>query len=701
MDGAKGGNFIKKGWRNVREAGPQRLVLTGLLVLIALLVARFAWSIPFFEDAERGLYDFRDYYTAEKSETDEDVMLVVYDDQTLTETRQRSPLDRGTLADALKTLDTMGLKAIGIDILFDSPQDEDAELIATLKAMKTPTAVAYMLREFNPDDITYDQQEYLDAFMAELEGSNAFPASVRLNKDAGVTRVFAPPPTGAEPELISRAMLIAAGDGDKVLPGYQGAIDFQHCKRCGQKAEEELEAEFENESADEEEAGGIEPLYNSLPITLFTDPEIAAAVTSEYSIEGKYVLIGADVVDTDRVPTSLTTFSDSGVAGPGVAVHADKISQMLDGRALDGIASWQIWLLTILMIVMAVLTGLLEFVGNWRIYPILAAQAAALIAVPFLLHKGGVDTFALPAVGWVAGWVIAFSAVTSAARASGAVQRNFAQGALGKYLPREMAQEIIDKPDLLALHGEKKEIYVMFSDLEGFTKMSHAISPEMVAKLLNRYLEMLSEVVLEHGGVIDKFVGDAVVAFWGAPIARDDDADRAARAGYAIWEAGEAFREEVAAMDPDLPKIGKTRVGLHFGEAVVGNFGGESRIQYTALGDSMNTAARLEAANKALDSSVMASRDFAERTTLDWWRPMGKVVLRGRARPVELMEPAPQFSEEDRAKLESAIALVSTRRNKTIEVLEELIEQNLTDKALLNLLNRTQYLDEEDAYVLG
>jgi len=197
--------------------------------------------------------------------------------------------------------------------------------------------------------------------------------------------------------------------------------------------------------------------------------------------------------------------------------------------------------------------------------------------------------------------------------------------------------------------------------------MSHAVSPEMVAKLLNRYLEMLSNVVLEHGGVIDKFVGDAVVAFWGAPIARDDDADRAAKAGYAIWEAGEAFREEVAAMDALLPPIGKTRVGLHFGEAVVGNFGGESRIQYTALGDSMNTAARLEAANKALDSSVMASREFAERTSLDWWRPMGKVVLRGRAQPVELMEPAPAIAAEEREALKQALALVSTRRNAAIE----------------------------------
>jgi adenylate cyclase len=170
------------------------------------------------------------------------------------------------------------------------------------------------------------------------------------------------------------------------------------------------------------------------------------------------------------------------------------------------------------------------------------------------------------------GWIIAFTAVTAAARSAGAAQRSFAQGALGKYIPRDIAQQIIDEPDLLSLGGEKREIYVMFSDLEGFTKMSHAIEPEMVAKLLNRYLEMLSQVVLDHGGVIDKYVGDAVVAFWGAPIARADDAERALNAGYAMWKAGEDFRAEVAAMDSNLPKIGKTRVGLHFGEAVVGNF---------------------------------------------------------------------------------------------------------------------------------
>jgi adenylate cyclase len=165
----------------------------------------------------------------------------------------------------------------------------------------------------------------------------------------------------------------------------------------------------------------------------------------------------------------------------------------------------------------------------------------------------------------------------------------------------------------------------------------------MIARLLNDYLDRLSAVVLEHGGTLDKFVGDAVVAFWGAPIAYPDDGARAVKAAIAMYEAGEAFRR---AVPPGVPPIGRTRVGVHFGEAIVGNFGGEGRIQYTALGDAMNTAARLESANKPLDTTVLVSREAMERAGLSGFRPMGTVVLRGRATPVEVFEPVPGAAPE-------------------------------------------------------
>jgi adenylate cyclase len=297
----------------------------------------------------------------------------------------------------------------------------------------------------------------------------------------------------------------------------------------------------------------------------------------------------------------------------------------------------------------------------------------------------------------VLGWIVTFAAVTSAARAATAVQRRFAQGALGKYLPREMAEEIIDHPELLALHGENKELYVLFSDLEGFTQMSHAIAPEMVARLVNRYLDSLSQVVLDHGGVIDKFVGDAVVAFWGAPIARPDDAERAARAAYALWQAGEKFR---ASAEAGVPPIGRTRVGVHYGPCVVGNFGGKTRIQYTALGDAMNTASRLESANKSLKTNVLASREFVERCKLDWWRPMGRVVLRGRAQPVEVFDAAPDFPAADREGLAKALELLAHDREEGLRRLAEIAGRNPADMALQNLLRRAQHLNQEGAYVL-
>src|SRR5262245_54173567 len=135
MPGSGRANFLVRGWRNVREAGTRRLVLTALVLVAALLLARFSWVYPTLDggedptpatsDAEQALYDWRSYSNATSVEPDERILLVVYNDQTLIKVRKRSPLDRGLLAQALRNLDGLGAKAIGIDILFDQPQDED------------------------------------------------------------------------------------------------------------------------------------------------------------------------------------------------------------------------------------------------------------------------------------------------------------------------------------------------------------------------------------------------------------------------------------------------------------------------------------------------------------------------------------------------------------------------------------------------
>jgi adenylate cyclase len=652
----------------VRSAGPRRLAFTGALLIAAVLLARFSWFMPVSGDAERAIYDLRSYLFAPKVAQDDRVLLVVYNDQTLINARKRSPLDRGLLAKALRNLDAMHPKAIGIDILFDQPQDEDDDLIAALRATRTPISLAYAETQTNADDIIYEQQKYLESLLARLRGSLASPASIRLDDSFGATRTWPKPDSGLPP-LLGRAMLTAAGQGAEALPGYAGAIRYRRA------------------------ANDDRPIFTTIPIDQFADPQIAPLMAP--AVAGRYVLIGGSLVDVDRVSTSFT--SVDGLTRPGIEIHAEMLSQMLDGARLPHPSSGILWLQVVLVVLAAALTGLIEM-RSWKFIPLLALQAVLFVGLPFWLQARGVDTFQFPAVGPVLGWIIAFAAIVAAARATGAVQRRFAHSALGKYLPRGIAQEIIDRPELLSLHGEKKEIFVLFSDLEGFTKLSHALEPEMVATLLNRYLDTLSEIVLEHGGVIDKFVGDAVVAFWGAPIGLPDDGERAALAGYAIWQAGEAFRRSA---EDGLPPIGRTRVGLHFGDAVVGNFGGKTRIQYTALGDSMNTAARLEAANKELGTRVLASREFVERSSLDWWRPMGRVVLRGRRRPVDVFEAAPDFPDADRRALIEALDLLNNDKAAAIERLKELANRNPADIAVKNLLGRSSQLNEEGAYVLA
>ena len=686
----KRANFASRSWRSVREAGEIQIIVAVIVVVFAVFVARFSWTLPDGEEptpltnaAERAFYDMRSFYSSDMVEPDERIIAVVYTDQTLINAQKRSPLPRDLLAKALTNLDQMGAKAIGIDILFDQPQDEDAQLIAALRAMETPVAVGYAAVGTNEDDIHYEQQLYLEEFLSQLEGSNARPASIRLDNSFGATRIW-PSIEPDLPPLLGRAMVEDAGGPEEPFADYQGGIEYRRSL-------------YEDQTDTTEGEKVSVPLFTSLDIDLFVDldPEIIPFIAEQ--IEGKYVLIGGDIVDYDRVATSHTSID--GAVPAGIFVHAEMIAQMLDGKALPQVSSAVLWALAVLVVLTAILVALLEWPAR-RLVPLMLVLFTIFLGVPVFLQVRDIDTYGLPAVGWLLGWIFAFSAMTTVARASGAKQRSFAQSALGKYIPADIAQQIIDQPELLSLGGEKRSIYVLFSDLEGFTKMSHAIEPEMVAKLLNRYLEMLSQVVLDHGGVIDKFVGDAVVAFWGAPIARPDDAERAARAGYAMWQAGEAFRKEVAQMDPDLPKIGKTRVGLHYGEAVIGNFGGDTRIQYTALGDSMNTAARLEAANKALQSSVMASREFAEQSGLDWWRQMGRIVLRGRSSPVDIFEPAPDFPDDDRAALAKAAEIAAKDPQKARELVETVASGHPDDTALRNLADRYSKLDEGGAYVL-
>jgi adenylate cyclase len=674
--GTRGSN-IK---RVLRQIGPVRLIVTLLLLAGALYVARYSWGLPLVGDGERALYDLRFVHAADRTtEQDKDITLVTYSDDTLLRLKKRSPLDRSTLAKALRAIDAMNPKGVAIDILFDQPQDEDEELIAALRAMRVPTYVGFVTAESNPDQMIYEQEQYLREFMARASTDKVKPASVEMEAETedGVVRRWPVRFPGLPPTL-SNSLVPERTE----MANYTGAVDYRI------PTSDEI------------------PVFSEIPIDTFIDlgdlpPDILQQVVSDPLLRGqfenRYILIGGNIQDFDQKETPMTR--QTGRPMIGLEVHAHMLRQLIDNRIRHEPAAWMLWLAAILVVVAGAATGILEL-RSWMLIVALALQLGLIGYVPFLLESQDVGTLSVPAAGWGVGWLLAFIGVGIAARAVGSEQRKFAHSALGKYLPPDVANEIMKDPDRLTLTGEKKEIYALFTDLEGFTKLSHAIEPEQLSILLNRYLDMLSDTVLQHGGTIDKFIGDAVVAFWGAPISRPDDAERAVTAAVAMYQAGETFRNEA---EEGLPPIGATRVGLHKGEAVVGNFGGEKRIQYTALGDGMNTAARLESANKALKTTILVSREAMQDAggAVDLLRPMGRVVLSGRATPVEVWEPKPDMRAELRAELRSLWEAYDGGDAEALSGIERIAAEHKDDAALQNFVFRIREAGPGRAYVLS
>jgi adenylate cyclase len=221
-----------------------------------------------------------------------------------------------------------------------------------------------------------------------------------------------------------------------------------------------------------------------------------------------------------------------------------------------------------------------------------------------------------------------------------------AHALLSRYFSPNLAERLASDPDTVDLSGQRREITSLFTDIAEFTSLVETLDPEIIAPLLNDYLGQMTDIAFAHGGTVVKLVGDAMHVLFGAPADQPDHAERAVACALALDLSAEAFRERWRQRGILL---GATRLGLAAGPAIVGNFGGGRYFDYTAYGDTVNTSARLEAANKQLGTRICVGASVASRVGGFKGRPVGELLLRGRKEPIRAFEPLAAEAFDDPA----------------------------------------------------
>jgi len=340
--------------------------------------------------------------------------------------------------------------------------------------------------------------------------------------------------------------------------------------------------------------------------------------------DGKIVMIGATApILQDRHFTPI----DQSTPMPGVEIQANAIQTILDREFLlhQGLLGF------VAMVFCMVLVGVISFLY----LPVLggaAVLAFELVAFPFYaqwsFNRGVIVDLIWP----VFALVFAYLATLAYRYVTEFKEKRKLKAAFSHYVSPELVNEIGNNPDALKLGGERRNITAMFLDLENFTHLSESMEPADVVSLVNRYFDALTKVIMAHGGTVDKFEGDAIMALFGAPLPCEDHGLKACVTALALREKMEELSEETGS---GL----KMRIGVASGDSIVGNMGSVDRFDYTAMGDTVNTASRLESGNKFYGTRILvnAAAAAAAEGALSF-RRMDRVRLKGKDEAIDIYE---------------------------------------------------------------
>ncbi|MGH7177255.1 MAG: CHASE2 domain-containing protein [Tepidisphaeraceae bacterium] len=368
-------------------------------------------------------------------------------------------------------------------------------------------------------------------------------------------------------------------------------------------------------------------------------PADAKTLVDPQTFRDKIVLIGqinAGGFDVKSSPVSAQY--------PAVEYNATAIDNLLQGLSIRPLGPVEIAVVALIAAVLCALAIALPQRTGLKIV-LASTPFVALPVFSLILFRRNVF---IPPASLLLSMFLSTAATAAWIYAAQERQRRFILKALAQYVSPGVASELARDPSRLSLGGQRREMTVLFSDIRDFTPMSETIPIERLPQLLNRYLEEMSAIVLEHDGTVDKYIGDSIMCFWNAPLAQPDHALRACRAALAMRDRG----REIAAELNHLGAPGEifTRIGVNTGPMVVGNMGSTRKFSYTVIGDSVNHASRLENANRFYGSQIIVSDSTALLVGGQFvLRRLDLLQVKGRGAPAAVFELLSDDVRDERA----------------------------------------------------
>lgn len=512
----------------------------------------------------------------------------------------RWPWDRNVFAQILDKV--KDAKVIGIDVSFFEPSKNDTALKNKLEIMDNVVLAA----EINGKDL------YKPIFNSEMGYVNFFTDS------DGITRSL-------NPDL-----------HNKIEP-FSFMLYKKGWNKNAKLSDDKLYINF----------AGVPGTFNSI--------SAYGLLNSNESFKDKFVLIGAtapDLHDNYFVPTS------EGIAMSGVEIHANVLQNFI----LNNFIIKENANIIMLLVIIASLCGMFIF-SRLKVYytlPILLA----IIGVYFYLSIFLISRFnyLLDLLFFPAALLISTGAGMGVNYLEEKKQNKFISEAFGKYVNKELLNEILSNRKKLELGGIKRNVTIFFSDIRDFTSISEKLSPEELAKFLNEYLSEMTKIILEYKGTVDKFVGDAIMALWNAPIKIEGHAKLACKCALKQAKMLKILSKNLS--KKNLPEI-KIGCGINTGDVIVGNMGSHDRFDYTAIGDNVNIAARLEGLTKKYGVKIIVSESTYNLARDDFkFNKLDKIKVKGKKVPVTIYELCVKYDEKFEKQFEKGLEFYLDRKFK-------------------------------------